>query len=482
MQLLATPNLSAVGIAIRQSQLKSQPLLGIATTSLGTIAAIALVPANLESNWALFASAVAMAMGLAFAPVAAAIRNPKSLLLAEHILVLSPIFWLLLDLLQGIYSLEEIEAGHVQKAFVAIGVFAAGVWAATLGRQWSVPGVILRSVSQEFPLNTYFYIAIVSFVLGMLNFLVSTNFNVVAMFSYLGVNRWSAPWARGQLGGWNAFLDHVQYFGYLLPALTVIIGNRAGWRNYRTLVSVGMAIVMALFLSQGGGRRIVGVIFGMAFILWILSQQRLRIRQVVGSALGVAALLAFMQIMVQYRNVGLGQAFADEEAIPKYRRVEKLDHLHVDDNFYRLSQIIQFIPESYPYVYDKYIIYILVRPIPRVLWPGKPVDAGFDLPTALGITGISLSSSVIGELYMSLGLIGVLLGGLVYGRLAGMASKLLTQGTTFGALVIYSIMLMALFAGMRSMLELVLTSYVLLAWVGVSTAFIYFKGRHISWK
>ena len=35
------------------------------------------------------------------------------------------------------------------------------------------------------------------------------------------------------------------------------------------------------------------------------------------------------------------------------------------------------------------------------------------------------------------------------------------------ALVIYSIVVMALFSGMRSILELILVSYVVLAWVGL---------------
>ncbi len=78
---------------------------------------------------------------------------------------------------------------------------------------------------------------------------------------------------------------------------------------------------------------------------------------------------------------------------------------------------------------------------------------------------------------MSFGLIGVALGGLLYGRLAGMANELLTRSVTFGSLVIYSTMMMALFTGMRSMLELILVSYVVLAWVGLSWMFTHFYGR-----
>ena len=81
---------------------------------------------------------------------------------------------------------------------------------------------------------------------------------------------------------------------------------------------------------------------------------------------------------------------------------------------------------------------------------------------------MSYSYSVIGELYMSLGFIGIAVGGWFYGRVSAFARGLLSASTTQGALVIYSIIVMALFSGMRSILELILVSYVMLAWVGLS--------------
>ena len=56
-------------------------------------------------------------------------------------------------------------------------------------------------------------LAVACFALGMLNYAVPCNFNIFEMVHYLGQERWAAPWGRGQLGGWDAFLDHLQYFG-----------------------------------------------------------------------------------------------------------------------------------------------------------------------------------------------------------------------------------------------------------------------------
>ena len=53
------------------------------------------------------------------------------------------------------------------------------------------------------------------------------------------------------------------------------------------------------------------------------------------------------------------------------------DYLHVDDNFLRLSQVIQIVPAEHDYVYFQQLVFTVVRPVPRVFWPGKPVDPGF---------------------------------------------------------------------------------------------------------
>lgn len=474
LQLASTARLPFIIASSAQGTVQTT-LLAIFSTSLGTAAAIILIPQNASREGALFASAVAMSVGLSIVPIMALFRYPRAVLRGEYLLALAPIYWLLLDLLQGVYSMETIEREQIRQGFVGIGLFVVMVWIGALRRSWRIPSVVINAASQEFSLNAYFALATVSFVLGMLNFAIACNFNIAEMFYYVGQERWAAPWGRGQLGGWDAFLDHLQYFGYLLPVLTVVVSRYAGWLNPRTLFCTGMSIITTLFLAQSGSRRVIGVVIGMALILWILGQQRLRIRHVLQTVATIALLLFVLQVMLAYRNVGLGAlvGFKTESIASAVEKQQFLleEHLRVDDNFFRLCQVIQLIPSSYPFVYHQYIVYVIVRPIPRVFWPDKPVDAGFDLPAALGVEGVSYSYSVIGELYMSLGFIGIAIGGWFYGRLSAMARGLLSRTHTLAALVMYSIIVMALFSGMRSILELVLVSYVVVAWIGLSKLF-----------
>jgi len=473
-----TWNRPAFGVTAAPILTMRSLVLAVVSISIATTLSVLLIPDNPSSEGALFYPALVMSVGLATAPVAAAFRYPKALLRGESLLSLAPIYWLLLDLLQGVYAMEDITADQVRFAFLAIGLFVTMVWFGAIRRPWRIPNVVISAVSQEFSINTYFWLAIACFFIGMLNFAVPCNFNVFEMVRYLGQERWAAPWGRGQLGGWDAFLDHLQYFGYLLPVLTVVIGRRVGVRNVRTLICIGLSVIVALFLAQSGSRRVIGVVGGMALILWVLDQQRLRLKHLLLTTVVIVGLLIALQVMLEYRNVGLGVLVGNGEIASgthEKRQILEEQHLRVDDNFYRLCQIIQLIPDSYPFVYQKYLVYVVVRPVPRIFWPEKPVDPGFDLPTALGVQGVSYSYSVIGELYMSLGFIGIALGGWFYGRVASLASGLLARCTTQGALVIYRIVVMALFSGMRSILELILVSYVVLAWVGLSHLFIKLK-------
>jgi hypothetical protein len=467
-------HLPAFGIAATPSMALRSTLLALLSIGIATTVAILIIPDDPSAEGALFYPALVMSAGLATAPFIIGLRYPKALLRGECLLSLAPIYWLFLDLLQGVYTLDDITGDQVRQAFLAIALFVVMVWLGALRRSWRIPKVLISSVSQEFSINTYFALAVACFVIGMLNFAIPCNFNVSEMVYYLGQERWAAPWGRGQLGGWDAFLDHLQYFGYLLPVLTVVIGRRAGGRNVRSLICIALSVIVSLFLAQSGSRRVIGVVAGMALILWVLDQQRLRVKHLLLTVVAIFALLLTLQVMLEYRNVGLGVLVGKGE-VPsgrfEKRQILEEQHLRVDDNFYRLCQIIQLIPDSHPFVYHKYLVYVIVRPVPRVFWPEKPVDPGFDLPTVLGVQGLSLSYSVIGELYMSLGFMGIALGGWFYGRVASTASGMLARCNTQGALVIYSIVVMALFSGMRSILELILVSYVVLAWVGLAHLF-----------
>jgi oligosaccharide repeat unit polymerase len=439
------------------------PGLNVIIVACSTAAAIALVPANVEPKGALRLSSFVLAIGLSLSMILKVTRNPTAIFHPLNVLAVSPVYWLLLDQIQGAYELIEISVRDVILAYLCIGLFSIGVWLADMWRPWPLPPAVTTAAAAPFSGRALFGIAVAAFVLALLRFAIPVEFNPVLLLQGLLQDRWAVPWTRGAIGGWDAFLDHLSYFGYMLPTLTVLIGRQDGWGNGKTLTTLAFSLLIAAFLASGGGRRIIGVLAGSAFAVWFLTANPPRLKHVLVTAGLVGMLLVFMQLMLIYRNMGVGEALATGGEV-----LDEPDYLHVDDNFLRVCQLVNIIPERHPHVGWRWVVWVLVRPVPRVFWPGKPMDPGFDLPTYLGQSGVSLSTSVIGELYMAFGLFGCAVGGWVMGRIAVWLKDFPERFGTPGALVLFGSGLLALFAGMRSGIELILMSYASLAWVALA--------------
>jgi oligosaccharide repeat unit polymerase len=433
--------------------------IGVAATSVGLLIALAAFPDDPSPRGALIVPASILAFGIVLVPLLRAIRRSPTLLHAENLVAIGFVFWLLLDLIQGSYALTDAPEWAVRDAFIAIGVSAIAMWVGVAFRPWQLPGWIAEIASSRLTDRAISRLIPLCFLLGMFNFAYRTNFDLPLMFSYLGQSRWVAPWGRAQLGGWDAFADQLQYFGYVLPSLTALVIARRGFVLQTWLAIVTSGIMLA-FLSQGGGRRLIGVTVGAAILVWVQAQETISVRRLTIAAMAVVGLLATMQFMLNIRTVGY-QDFS-------FKGESDYDYLHVDDNFLRLAQIIELVPAEYPYLQFRQVWFTLIRPVPRVFWPGKPVDPGFDLPTALGMKGLSLSTSIIGEWFLSFGWLGVIFGGWLHGRLARSVNALRDNEEFRSNPIVYGLAVMVLVAGMRSMLELVLMSYALIAWWAVN--------------
>ncbi len=436
--------------------------IGFAAAIIATILALTSMGDEPQRPGELRGAALWLVSGLLLVPLLRIRQGLWALLRPEHILMVGLCYWLLLDLLQGLYPLYGVSREQIVTAIVAIGVMAAGIWLGSIGRAWSLPSVVVATTQRQITDSALHKAIWIAFIFGMTKFVIGSGFDFGAMFNALGEPRWSAPWARGRLGGWGAFLDHMQYFGYVLPAMTVVLAQRRGWLRPGVITGIIFSLVIVLFLSQGRGRRVTGVVVGAGLSRWLLLQARLNLKTLSVAALITALLLIFMQQMLAYRNIGFKAVRQENANITVY------DSLRVDDNFYRLTQIIQYIPDAHPYVYHRAVVYALIRPVPRVLWPGKPTTPGYDLPELNGMKGVSLTTSIIGELYASYGLVAVFIGALLFGRMARMWSRIEELPASASGALTYSLGLMAMFAGLRSMQDLVIMSYGLLGWFVIS--------------
>jgi len=440
---------------------QNAPTVGCVAALAATVIAITLFPAEPGPRGALVLPGLILTAGVLVIPIMRALTGSDDVANAENFVMVGFVFWLLLDLVQGAYDLRDASNEAIRQAFISIGVSAAAVWLGMAGRPWHLPGWLLEVTNRPLALKTIVRLVPACFGLGMLHYAYASNFDIPLMFSYLGQHRWSAPWMRGQLGGWGSFMEQLPYFGYVLPSLTAILIARHGLLKPTTLFAVACSVVMLLFLSQGGGRRLIGVTVGAALLVWTQANPgRLRLKNVV--VIGMTGLvLAFIsQFMLSFRGAGLEEFLSGGGT--------EYDYLHVDDNFLRLAQIIDIVPQHHPFVGTAQLVFTLVRPVPRVFWPGKPITPGFDLSSELGMRDVSLTSSIIGEWYMTYGWLAVVFGGWLHGRLASSANVLRDRGRSTGNPIVYALAVMTLVAGMRSMVELMLMSYALAAWWGVN--------------
>jgi hypothetical protein len=438
---------------------RSEAGIGFASTATALLIALAVFPEDPSPRGALTLPAIVLTAGILVVPVSRAIRRTPDLLGAENLVAFGYVFWLLLDLIQGAYDLREAADWALRDAFIAIGVSAAAMWIGVAGKPWKLPNWLGEIAARSMDTRTVARLVPVCFVLGMFNFAYATGFDLPRMFSYLGESRWSAPWGRGQLGGWDAFGDQLQYFGYVLPSLAALLIARRGF-TFGAWLSLLVSAIMLAFLSQGGGRRIIGVTVGAAIIVWIQAQEDLKVRRLVVAAAVAVGLLTVMQFMLNIRAQGYAE-FA-------FRGESEYDYLHVDDNYLRLAQVMQIVPAEHPFVEHRQLWYTIVRPVPRVFWPGKPVDAGFDLPAIVGMKGVSLSTSIIGEWYLTYGWIMIVAGGWLHGRLSRTINQLREYEIYRTNPIVYGLAVMVLVSGMRSMQDLIIMSYALIAWWGVN--------------
>ena len=246
--------------------------------------------------------------------------------------------------------MRGISPEQIQSAFMGIGLFVVASWVAVAYRPWRAPALLVRSTSEEFGRQAFFSLAVAAFILGMLKFAIPTNFDLAEMLYYVGQGRWAAPWGRGQLGGWDAFLDQLQYFGYILPALN---GHR---RASGRLGQCADSVVRCNghhhddFSLTERSRRVIGVVFGIAFIIWVLTEQRLRTKHVLIGAGAVAALLISLQVMLEYRGVGLAALFQNEKKNPFSTRLPS-----------RRRQFLSHVPGNWidPGLLSAYLLQIL---------------------------------------------------------------------------------------------------------------------------
>ena len=212
----------------------------------------------------------------------------------------------------------------------------------------------------------------------------------------------------------------------LFSSITFVSANRKLSLKSLFSVTLGIAVVFIFFL--GGTRATMIFVAGpFLFFLFFYNWQRGWRFWSLAIVLFLST-IAIMEFQVRFRNDSILEVLQDPAKAAKSKGLNASTTFdptqsHRDNNMYLFCLLIKGYPEKYSFEGFGDFIANIVNPIPRSLWPNKPVLQGakelifqypfvLDGPLYMGTT--SLTYSIVGEAYLSNGLWGLIVYAVVY--------------------------------------------------------------------
>ena len=234
----------------------------------------------------------------------------------------------------------------------------------------------------------------------------------------------------------------------IIPALAGSIYARP--REYNAIQKIIVAVVMSLTLYYGftsGTRSVLAgyvITFAGTYFLTKCDIKRSQVLLLGGAGLVLMSIGMFY--MLEFRNQGLSNFSFGSDS--------RYDTVFVDLNMINISKLIEVFPNTYEFLGLEIPFNALIRPIPRALWPGKPEGLSTGIEDALGVRGMTLSCTFIGEAYMAGGVIAVLVFSLMFGAAAAMWNGVAREMDSAISQLLYASGFVCAAVAMRSMLAM----------------------------
>ena len=313
--------------------------------------------------------------------------------------------------------------------------------------------------------------------------LIRTEFNVVGIFfPYFGEK--ASPWARGRLGGGiDAIYALATYVQIMLTALFGVVLALSKRKSTLTLAGIVYFLSAPFFIFDRTRNAMLAILLPgfMAFItLRMKGGMIMRLAVVTVSFL---MLDAWFKFVLEHRAKGesiAGAYKADQAADPQGDPTHKKEKKHEGFNiFEELGYINYFIANgTYKVNWGERYFAEIVNPIPRVLWPGKPL-IGIDYAIARGMAygnqaaneggvACSVSTGMIGQGVVNFGrFLGPIAAALLMAIWVAVLARQDLMGHDIGHLLLYAIGLVLTFNMGRDITLLVIYPFVfgwLLLW------------------
>lgn len=327
-----------------------------------------------------------------------------------------------LTLVEFFFPQETVEEMvSAQSATRGVEALFLGFCGLIIGRHFAsrTHPVVASPTSVQWSPATLFRVFIVLLFVGFLHMLWTVGFDPVELMNQMLRPRFSQPWSRGRLGGWYELLgEFSKLLLYLVPAIAGAVLAKPSRFTYLQKAVVVLGFLFTLFHGFSGGTRNVFCIYLIIFLAsYVLLKPNISWKRVIVLACVAAGLLYFASYhMLQFRTVGLERYIEHGTSGVKGWRKETL---FIDNNLPVISRLTEVFPDHVDYLGWEFVSFAILRPVPRALWPSKPEKLSVAAEDALGLRGLTISSTFVGEAYMMGGYLAIVVVGLLFGWLAG---------------------------------------------------------------
>jgi oligosaccharide repeat unit polymerase len=375
--------------------------------------------------------------------------------------------------LVGLYGLTLLEFLFPQPDFnsllttaqtaAALRVILLGMAGIAIGRHWITPRP-MRSPWLNFGAvssQLLFKALVVAAFLGYLNMLLAVKFNPMALIDGMLGPRFSEPWARGAIGGISSLISELSLMLNAIPPLAGVLWNRRRQFSRMQLVLVLAILALTFFQGFSGGTRNVFVAYAATFLVgYLLTLPKNTIWNTlipIGVMVVVVGYATYH--MLEFRTIGLRSYMTDKV----YESDTIRSTLAVDYNLWSLGLLVDAFPQKHDFIGSEVLTWALVKPIPRVFWPGKPLGLSVSIEEIVGAEGWTVAATYLGEAYMMAGTAGVIGVSLGFGVLCAWWNRLALQRQSDYAMLVFALGFFVLAVSMRSMFWLTTTALPIVA-------------------
>jgi hypothetical protein len=230
----------------------------------------------------------------------------------------------------------------------------------------------------------------------------------------------------------SAYIYQLPYVGAGLVVMLVLLWRYADWRHGSRMVPLVLALVILYSLYGASDRfKMIGALVGAAVVLGAAVRPTIRLAWF--TPVVIASIILFSFGGASRDRLRLSAEELQTAAWERFRNAHDANFL---DGFVFSVQGA----ERFGHHYGLAHLEILYRPIPRAIWPGKPIRnyqiraMGLDAVMTYGTIGIS--PSLFGTFYEEAGGPGVILLSFLYGiGLAYLVRKISTVNPAFAAVL-----------------------------------------------